>query len=279
MELGLHAGCIMHTNVVTDVRIAREAGYDAIEIWIPKLVRYLEVGYTVDELKAKMGDLKAAMMNCLLSVEGQDPAFRKKLREDCGRLAKVARGIGCPTIQVIVLNELDGLPWSKMKSLLVASFQELADIAGEYGVRFGLEPVVFSDFHHLTQALEVIEEAGRENLGLVVDTWHVWTSGEAWEVVEGLNPGTIYSAHIGDTNPKRGAQWHDDDRTALPGEGILPLEEGVRAILKTGYEGVWSVEMLSHRHWEWDPMELAVDLKRRTEELLKKVGITATQNN
>lgn len=275
MKLGLHAGCIMHTNMVTDVRIAQEAGYDAIEIWIPKLFRYLDNGFTVEELKAKMGDLEPAMMNCLLSVEGQDPAFRKKLREDCGRLAKVGKGLGCPTIQVIVLNELDGLPWPKMKTLLVGAFQEIADIAGEHGVRLGLEPVVFSDFNRLTQALEVIEEADRENLGLVVDTWHVWTAGEPWEVVEKLDPNKIYSAHISDTNPKQGKQWHDDDRTALPGEGILPLVEGVRAIQKTGYDGYWSVEMLSHRHWEWDPVTLAMDLKKRTEDLLSKVESAA----
>jgi sugar phosphate isomerase/epimerase len=260
----------MHTNIVTDIRIAREAGYDAIEIWIPKLNRYLENGFAVEDLKERMGDLRPAMMNCMLSVERQGAKCRKKLRGECASLAEAAQRLGCPTIQVIVLKDLDGLSWSKMRAKLVDCFKELGDIAARYNVRLGIEPVVFSGFNRLSQAVEVIEKAGCENLGLVVDTWHVWTVKEPWDVVEGLDAKMIYSAHISDTNPKQGKEWHDDDRTALPGEGILPLVDGIRAIQKTGYDGVWSVEMLSREHWEWDPLELAFELKKRTKKLLKR---------
>jgi len=38
MLLGLHTGTIMHTNLMTDIRVAQETGYDAIEFYIPKLV-------------------------------------------------------------------------------------------------------------------------------------------------------------------------------------------------------------------------------------------------
>ena len=62
MLLGLHTGSIMHTNVVTDIRIAREAGYDAIEIYIPKLVRYLDAGYQAEELLPALGSLRPAML-------------------------------------------------------------------------------------------------------------------------------------------------------------------------------------------------------------------------
>ena len=54
MKLGLHAGCIMNTNVVTDIRIAQETGYDAIELWITKLRRYLDNGFTAEELARKL---------------------------------------------------------------------------------------------------------------------------------------------------------------------------------------------------------------------------------
>jgi len=271
MKLGLHCGCIMNTNVVTDLRIANETGYDAAELWIQKLRRYFDVGYTAEDLKPHIGNVEVTMLNCVLSVESQDPEFRKALCDDMRMLAKAAKVLDCSTIQLIVLSELDGMSWKEMKPKLVESFKELADLVGEYGVRLSMEPVVFSDFKHLSQALEVIEACDRDNIGLVVDTWHVWTSEEPWSVVEGIDPKLIYSAHISDTNPMQGEHWHDDDRTALPGDGILPLEEGAAAIVKTGYQGVWSVEMLSHEHWEWDPMVLAVDLKERTERLLNKV--------
>ena len=50
MLLGLHTGTILHTNLVTDIRVARESGYEAIELYTPKLLRYLDAGYDVAQL-------------------------------------------------------------------------------------------------------------------------------------------------------------------------------------------------------------------------------------
>jgi hypothetical protein len=48
----------------------------------------------------------------------------------------------------------------------------------------------------------------------------------------------------------------DGDRV-LPGEGVLPLAEFRDAILSTGYEGDWSLELLNEELWRMDPMEVA----------------------
>ena len=268
MYLGLHAGCIMNTNVVTDIRIAKAAGYDGVELWIPKLKRYLAAGYRIEELKPALGSLRTTMLDCVLPIEREEPEFRKQLRKDCEELSAIAQQLNCPALQVIALDALKDYSWAEMRTKLANAFRELADVVAPYGVRLAIEPVSFSPFHTLAQALEVIDAVDRENVGLVVDTFHLWTGGTPWEEVEALDPGLIVCAHISDTNPKQGEQWSDDDRTALPGDGILPLKEGIDAILACGYDGVWSVEMLSQYHWEWDPELLARELKRRTEQLL-----------
>jgi len=265
MELGMHAGCIMYTNVLTDIRIAREVGYDAIELWIPKLERYLDQGYPVEDLRKAMGPLKVNMLNCLMPIEIQEPQARKQLLNRCERLCQVAQGLNCKTLQAVVLNELIGEDWPSQRKKIAASLRELADIAGPHGVRLGCETVVFTPFNTLQKASEVFDLADRENLRLVVDTFHLWTAGVSWDEVAQLDSQIIVSVHLSDTNPRRGAQWDDDDRTALLGEGILPLREGIQAILNTGYDGCWAVEMLSRKHWEWDPQILASELKRRTQ--------------
>jgi sugar phosphate isomerase/epimerase len=66
----------------------------------------------------------------------------------------------------------------------------------------------------------------------------------------------------------QGDEWQDADRDVLPGDGILPVEEGIDAIRATGYDGLWCVEMLGAFHWEWDPFVLAQELKSRAEHLL-----------
>ena len=70
---------------------------------------------------------------------------------------------------------------------------------------------------------------------------------------------------------RRGAPLRDRrdaDRDVLPGNGILPLREGIEAVRATGYDDLWCVEMLGAYHWEWDPYLLARELYQRAVGLL-----------
>jgi sugar phosphate isomerase/epimerase len=268
--LGLHTGSIMHTNLLTDIRVARETGYDAIEFYIPKLVRYLDAGYSAGELLPALGPVRPAMINSFLHIERQDPGSRQALRADCERLCRVAQALGCPLLQVVALNGLAGEPWADIRLKTGRSLAELAGIAAAYGVRLALEPVSFTPLRTLAQSLEVLDVAGRDNIGLCLDTFHLWTGGTPWEEVAALDPALIAVAHISDVTPRQGSEWRDADRDVLPGEGILPLREGIEAIRATGYDDLWSVEMLGAYHWEWDPFVLAEELKVRATALLAR---------
>ena len=268
MLLGLHTGTIMHTNLMTDIRVAKETGYDAIEFTIPKLVRYLDAGYRAEEILPVLGSLRLAVINSFLHIERQDPAFRQQLRQQCERLCMVAEALGCPLLQVVALDGLQDEPWREMRSKVAQSLAELADIAAPRGVSLALEPVSFTPLHSLSQALQVLDLAGRDNVGLCLDTFHLWTGGTPWDEVAGLDPALVAVAHLSDVTPRKGDEWSDDDRDVLPGDGILPLREGIDAIRATGYDGMWSVEMLGAYHWEWDPFLLAEELARRARQLL-----------
>jgi sugar phosphate isomerase/epimerase len=270
MLLGLHTGSILHTNLMTDIRVARETGFDAIELTIPKLLRYLDAGYKAGQILPLLGDLRVAMINSFLHIERQEPEFRQQLREQCQRLCQVAQTLSCPTLQVVALSALEGESWPEIRSKVGRSLAELADIAVPFGIRLALEPVTFTPLHSLSQALEVLEEAGRDNVGLCLDTFHLWTGGTPWDEVAALDPGLILVAHISDATARRGSQWSDADRDVLLGDGILPLAEGIEAIRATGYDDLWCVEMMGAYHWEWDPFVLAQELERRARRLLSQ---------
>ncbi len=46
MEFGLHGLLVRYSNVATDIMIAAETGYDAVELHTDKLDRYLSSGFT-----------------------------------------------------------------------------------------------------------------------------------------------------------------------------------------------------------------------------------------
>ena len=269
MLLAMHAVSILHANVLTYIRVSKEAGYDAVEMWAPHLERYMDVGNRVEELVPALGALQPAMISTLHGIERQEPEARRELRRRCERLSAAAQVLHCPAVQVIILDALEGYGWPEMRATMAQSLAELADIAAPFGVRLGLEPVApDTTLGSLARALEVIDAADRENVGLVADIFHLWAGGARWEEVAALDPKLIVCAHIGDATTPKGEKWTDDDRAALPGDGIAPLKEGIAALRETGYDGVWTVEMWSPPHWEWDPVHLAHELKRRAETLL-----------
>lgn len=268
MQLGLHTGSIMYTNVLTDIRVAKEAGYDAIEIYLPKLLRYLDAGYEPEDLLPHLRTLPVGMINSFLHIERQDAAARRELRGLCERVCAVAQTLGCPALQVVALDALRGQSWPEIRIKVGRALAELADIAAPFGVTLALEPVSFTPLRTLAQALEVLDDAGRDNIGLCLDTFHLWTGGTPWDQVATLEPDLIVVTHISDVLPRQGEEWSDADRDVLPGDGILPLKEGIAAIDATGYDGLWSVELLGDRHWEWDPAILARELRHRAQLLL-----------
>ena len=265
MQLSLHTICTRHSNLVTDIRVAREAGYDAIEPTTFKLERYLDAGYRAADLLPALEGLEVDMISSFEPIERQDP---ETMRQRCRRLCAAAQTLGCGAFQVVALDGLKHLPWPEMRQGFAALLRDLADIAAPFGVRLALEPVAFAPVQTLARALEVIDATGRENIGLNVDTFHIWAGGTPWDEVARLDARQIEIVHLSDATPRRGEQWSDADRGVLPGEGIIPLKEGIAAIRDTGYDGAWAIEMISDQFWEWDPFVLAREAKARAEALL-----------
>lgn len=264
MQLSLHTICTRHSNLLTDIRVARETGYAALEPTTSKLERYLDAGYRAEDLLSALGSLAVDMISSFEPIECQEPG---EMGRRCRRLCKVAQTLGCDAFQVVALDGLKHLSWPQMRAEFARSLRALADIAAPFGVRLALEPVAFAPLRTLSQAMEVIDASERDNVGLNLDTFHIWAGGTSWEEVAQLDPQTILVVHLSDATPRRDDEWSDADRGALPGEGIIPLSEGIAAIRGTGYDGPWAIEMISDYFWEWDPFVLAQEAKLRAEAL------------
>ena len=277
MRYAYHGGTTLYANLVTDIRLAKELGYDSVELWIPKVLRYLAAGFTPDDLADELGNLPVAMLDVIVGFERMARQHVDERLDECARLAEVAARIGCPTIQIVATDEFEDQAWPTQRRVLVDSLRGMIDATSSYGVKLAIEPLVYSPFRSLSQALEVIADVGSDRVGLCLDTWHLWTSGEDWDVVAQLDPGLILSAQLSDTGPRSGSRWHDLDRAALPGDGIVPLQAAVDAVEATGYTGHWCVEMLSLQHREWHPRELATTLLERMRQYVRpNPGTVAT---
>jgi len=273
MIITMHGLSTMHSNIKTDIRIAQESGFEALEIIESKLLRYLDVGFKAEELIPlfKKYSIKPVCINALKNIERIKPNEHDELLQEAERLCRVAHTIECPTIQLVPFCGLEGKPWSEVLELTSKNITEIADIGKKYGIRFQLECIAWSPVHSLSQSLRVIKQVGRDNVGIVVDFWHLWAGGETTpDEVAKLDSSIIYGVHFCDgIHHIKGTPWVEEDlRGFLPGDGEIPIKEWVEAVKATGFNGVYSSELLSPKHWEWDLLEIACETKLRMEKYI-----------
>jgi len=270
----LHGQVTLHSNILTDVRIAKECGYEAIELHTDKLIRFLDAGMTASQLKdcLEAKGIEPAAVDIIGGIEVQDVGAKKRLFALTEQLCEVASVIGAPTIQVNPFSELEGMTEREVISLTAENLKVIADIGKQKGIRFQLEGAAWTPIHSLKQCLDLIEKTGKDNVGLVIDFWHFWASrGAEPEEISKLDSSLIYGVHLCDgLRPAAGAPWPDERvlRGCLPGEGDLPVQEWMDAVKATGFDGYVSGEFLNHELWERDLLDVALDMRKKIEEYI-----------
>lgn len=258
----LHTKSIWRSNLLSDLRIASEAGFGGVEMAGTKVWDYLEAGRSVEDVveTMKRWDTQIISINDIAHVERTgDDDIARMLREAEG-LSSFAESVGCDCIQLVPLCALEGRPEEEIISITADNIRRICDVGARHGVRFQLEPVAWSPIHSLRTTRMLIDAVGRDNFGTVVDFWHLWYGAETTlDEVRSFDPSRIYHIHFGDGT--RNAPGTVCDETILrghyAGEGAIPIADWVQAVKDTGYDGWWSYELVSAYHWQADTKEVA----------------------
>lgn len=264
MKLALNGATTMRANLETDLHAAAAAGFDYLEIWAAKLK-----DRSVADLRRLFAEagVPPLSINSIEHITFRDAEAYETIKQQCRDFSQLAAEIECPYIVVVPGR----LPQSDVDVVAesVHVLTELCDIAAEYGVALGFEFLGQPDCSvpTLDLAEEIVRTAGRDNLGLVIDSFHFYAGGSNVSMIEQLDPRMIYIFHINDAEDLPRAQLEDRHRL-LPGLGILPLREMMTAFRKIGYDDVASVEIFRPEYWERDPIQLARDAKIAAEQIL-----------
>jgi sugar phosphate isomerase/epimerase len=269
-----------------DVRIARETGYDGVLVVGSKLRRYLREGFTNAEASAALRGMPALGLGNIRDVERSSPAARAQLLAEAEETCRLAHAIGCGMVQVLT-GPLDaaseyGEPLTGDKKALMDSaarnLRAIGLIGEPYGVSFYLEALAWTPLRALGDAVEIVERSGQANVGLAIDFWHLWNAGVRPDEVARLDRRMILCVDVADAIGPAGAMVGPDQRgrRVWTGEGAIPIQEWVDAVRSTGFDGVWSAELLSPQHWELDPWKTAADLRAQMAALLREGGKTWT---
>ncbi|PZG19060.1 xylose isomerase [Micromonospora craterilacus] len=192
--------------------------------------------------------------------------------DDNRRAIDEAAGLGTDCL-VLVVGGLPGgsrdLPGARQR--VADAVAELAPYAGERGVRLALEPLhpmycadraVLST---LGQALDLAERFPVEQVGVVVDTFHIWWDPDVW-------------AQIARAGARIASFQVCDFLTPLPadvllgrgmmGDGHIEFAPFRRAVEAAGYTGDTEVEIFNADVWATDPDQVLATMKQRYVDLV-----------
>ena len=139
---------------------------------------------------------------------------------------------------------------------LIESFSALCEEAGNYGTRILFELIVDAMIRTLPEALEMVEGAGAENGGIMIDLWHVVKLGIPYEEVARIPPRYLLGIELNDGTMECPWDLHEDtvNHRKYCGEGEFDVKGFVDCMMKAGYRGPWGIEVLSE-----DIRELPLD--------------------
>jgi sugar phosphate isomerase/epimerase len=177
--------------------------------------------------------------------------------------AKIAQELGIDACATYILPSSD-LPFIENWNLHVQRLTRIAEVLAGHGLRFGLE---FVAPYHLRrrwrhefiftagQMLELAADVG-ENVGLLVDCFHVHTAGDTWQRIAEIPANKIVLAHLNDA-PRIPIAEIDDGQRLLPGEGAIDVAAFIAALKKTGYDGPISLEVFNADLRAMPPLDAA----------------------
>ena len=137
--------------------------------------------------------------------------------------------------------------------VLKKDLRKLATLAIPFGIRVAYEALSWGrHVNQVQQSRDLVEEADRANLGLVLDSFHILAHKAAPAVLEGIDPGKVFLVQLSDFLWQETRTPDERIETArhyrvFPGEGVHSAEvaDMVRRLDAMGYRGDYSFEVFN----------------------------------
>ncbi len=139
------------------------------------------------------------------------------------------------------------LTYLQQFEMLKTHFRKIAPILKDHGISLGLEFVgprtsrARSRFPFIcTQIgmMELVENIGTGNVGLLMDSWHWYTSHGTVEELLQLSSKDVVHVHVNDAPSGIDVDKQMDNRRQLPAtSGVIDMKGFINALVKIGYDG------------------------------------------
>jgi sugar phosphate isomerase/epimerase len=241
-------------DLLKQIEISAEAGFDFIEVWVRDVKSYLEKGNSTKDLRKYIED-KGIQVSSAIGfapwMTGGEEGFRQ-MEEEMKMLAE----IGCPRIAAPPA----GVDSSHILDLFETGekFSELIELGRQSGVMPQLEFWGSSKvLWHMGQVLMIAAIANDPDVKILPDVYHLFRGGSGFESLKMLNGKLIDVFHLNDYPAGIEREEQNDSDRVYPGDGVAPLSQILGDLKAMGGEKILSLELFNRSYWEEDALDVA----------------------
>ncbi len=249
----LNTSTIKPQPLLEKVRLAGEAGYGGIEIWINDVYEFVGRGGEVRDLEKAIAD-QGLIVPCTIAARlwGDAPEEEYPLMlEEVKRRMELAARLGSPYIVATPPRYECDL------GQVVDRYRDLLDIGRQTGVRPTFEYIsFFRSVNNLPDAWRVVEQADDPDATLILDAFHNFNSASTLDDLRAIPVARISHYHIDDARRDKPALQQTDPDRVMPGDGAIDLAGEIEVLRDKGYDGTVSLELFNRELWERDPAEV-----------------------
>ena len=233
----------VRANQSEAIRMAADHGFASVQ---PFPAALAEDGAERHVAALREHGLRWAAAGLPVNFRGDEAAFE----EDLAALPEAASALqaaGVDRVGTWLRPSSDALTYMQNFRQTARRLRAAAAVLQDHGLRLGLEYVGtkrnwtagrHSAVHTLAGALELISEIDLPNVGLVLDSWHWWTSWETGDDIRGLSGSDVVSADLNDAPAGIPRDEQYDNQRELPlATGVIDVAEFLGALVDIGYDG------------------------------------------
>ena len=207
--------------------------------------------------------------------------------EELPKLAQLGQELGCTRTATWVTPGSNERSYAANLKSHADRFRPIAEVLLGFGCRLGLEfigPKTSRDrFKHpfvytLDEMMGLADDVGAGNVGLLLDAWHLYTSGGTPDDLDTIEQADIVTVHVNDAPVGVALEDHIDNVRRLPMEtGVIDLPGFMGKLVKLGYDGPVTPEPFSERTNALaaeDPLAAARLVAEHMDRLWKASGLT-----
>lgn len=239
------------------IELSLSHGFKGIDVDIVEFASDAE-SYGLDQARRLIDSARLKVGNFVLPTRwlAEEPQFKSDL-VDLKRYAELSAEIGCTRALTVMPSASDERPYHENFEFHTKRLNEVGNVLGEHGVSLAVEfcgPAhlrkdrAFEFVHDLDAALTLIKMVAAKNVGLLVDTWHLHTSGGSMEDIRKIPAERIVSVQIADAPTDVAQEDYQNDTRCLPGEtGVVDCAAALTILAEMGYDGPVTPEPLNPR--------------------------------